>query len=217
MRTTLKMWMCLGAFTTLASGCAKQEPASAERAADAPAISPAASSTETVDAFRGDFAGALKQLFAGEGGEEGIGLIYDAGRVVVPPLNEAQVTEALTGNTLRRQEAFALHFESGGRFSGWEIKWETVDAAQCAKGEPNYELEEGTCWHHSDVKIPQGTWSVRDGMLCTQPALVTAANANECVSMFILLDDIALFDKSGKMIGKGNELVQGKHLETEMK
>jgi hypothetical protein len=163
----------------------------------------------------GKFSDALKMVLAGEGGEGGIGLSKMRNRSVsIPALKESQVSEALRGNTLRRDESYALHFDANGTFTGWEIRWDKVAVSRCTKdaGEA-YEMEDGECWHATDVKIPQGKWSTRDGMLCTEPAMARVAEGEKCVTVFLVLDDIAVFNAKGDMIGKGSELVSGKHLE----
>ncbi len=175
----------------------------------------AAQPGEKMTGVPGDFGNVLSHILAGEGGEAGIGvgkLVH--GQVSVPALNGAQITRSLSGNTLRRDHDFALHFAANGTFNGWEIVWSTVDKAKCtADDEDDYELEEGVCWHAANVKIPKGKWSVKDDRLCTEPALGRAAEGAPCVSIVFMLDSVAMFKPDGSMIGKAFEIVPDKRLE----
>ncbi len=209
-----KIWIGLGMATTLTVGHAAEPAATAANKPPAPA----AQSASQNDFPGGTFSDALRKVLAGEGGEGGIGLEYKSGTVTVPALKGAQISEALTGNTLARSSAFALHFRSGGKFSGWETKWVPVAAADCAKAgsDENYEKgDDGSCEHRVTVQVPQGTWRIAGNLLCTQPALERAAGGNECTSAFLILDNLVLFDRSGKMMGKPNELLKGPRLETQ--
>ena len=167
----------------------------------------------------GTFATALHKVLEGEGGEGGLGMTRLNRMVTIPALNGAQVWKALEGNTLRRNNAFALTF-GAGTFRGWQHRWEKVDAQRCAsakKGDPTLEMEDGECWHRLDFDIPRGTWRIEHDMLCTEPALIRVAEGQRCVSLALVLDNVALFGADGKMIGKGAELVPGEHLEPVLK
>ena len=217
MKATRKMWLCVGAFTTLAAGCSRNEQAetaaSAEPAAAAEAATAANAAAPVGDVYKGNFSGALSKLLAGEGGEEGIGTSFSNGNIVIPALNGAQITEAFTGNTLSRKGTFAVHFEAGGQMSGWEYKWEPVADALCAAKSSEYiKRDDGSCARRALFEITAGQWSVQDGKFCTVPVLTRAANGKDCVSVYVVLDDIALFAE-GAMIGKGNKLLKGKQLE----
>lgn len=163
----------------------------------------------------GNFSAALKKVLAGEGGEGGIGISKMSNQqVTIPALSGANVKEALSGNTLRQNDLFALHFRADGGFNGWEVKWEKVDKARCAAnaGNENYDVEDGVCWFATTLQ-QKGTWSTKGDQLCTQPALVAASGGSSCVSVALVLDRFALFNDKGDMIGKGNTLVPGENLE----
>jgi hypothetical protein len=181
-------------------------------AADASASDAAAGAN---DFPGGSFASALDKVLAGEGGEGGAGMSRLKRMVMIPALNGAQIEKALQGNTLRRDESFAFAFENG-TFSGWEYEWQEVEVKRCetaAKTDVTYELDEGVCWSRSDNRVSKGTWSVEQDMLCTQPALKMVTDGQRCVSLALVLDNLAVFGPDGGMIGKGADLVRGKQLD----
>jgi hypothetical protein len=164
--------------------------------------------------YPGTFASSLEHLLAGEGGEGGLGMSPLRRVVTIPALNGAQIEKVLGGNTVRRED-YAIAFDANGKFSGWEKPWEKVGADKCAaaaKSDKTYEVEHGECWHQLHVDIPAGTWKVEGDRLCTQPALRRVVAAVSCVSAALVLDRLALFDDSGKMLGKPSDLVAGKQL-----
>jgi hypothetical protein len=167
----------------------------------------------------GKFSDVLKKVLAGEGGEGGIGMSkMQGGKLTIPALSGAHIKEALSGNTLRRDNEFALHFAPQGTFKGWEIKWDEVDAARCTKDAgKEYSLEEGVCWFSTTVQYPTGTWTMQGDKLCTAPTLVTAAEDNKCVTMALILDKLAAFNDKGDMLGKGSTLLPGEKFEKSLK
>lgn len=217
MQTTRKLWLCLGAFSTLTVGCTEQKaPQSASPTGSVPATHQEGTPGRA-DLFEGDFPGAVSKLLAGEGGEGGLGTYFDKGKLVIPPLDGPQIEQALTGNTLRRKNSFAVHFEPAGKFSGLEWAFKPADPARCQNGKPpQYLSVEGTCYQRHETTVPTGSWSTRDGKLCTTPALVSAADGEECVAIHLAFNSVVLVKSGDVVVGKGNELVKGKQLESEM-
>ena len=160
----------------------------------------------------GTFESALGKILAGEGGEGGIGLSKKGDTVSIPALDEAQVKQAIGGNTLRIEHHNAYYFDKSGKGEGWEIKYSKVDVAKCGKGaDASYELEDGECWHSETVKLPASQWSVRGNKLCTVPAVGPVTGKSGCVSVFLILNNVGLFD-GDKLVGKGKTLHKGRML-----
>jgi hypothetical protein len=195
MKTTTKIWSCVGVFSTLA--------AAATTAA-----------TASPDVFKGDFKGALAKMMEGEGGEGGLGTYFAEGRMVIPPLKGAQVQEVFSGNSLRRSTHYALHFAKDGTVSGWERLSETVDKSKCTPDKaPAYAMDDGECKFRQQVQLAPTKWKVNGDKLCTQPALNRATEGTECVSVFLVLNEVALVGPGDKMIGKGSRISKGKVLD----
>ena len=69
---------------------------------------------------------------------------------------------------------------------------------------------DGVCYTYK-LFASSGSWSVRDNQLCVDVRWETGAK-NACRYVTILLDDIALFEATGKIDGKGMKLLKGKAL-----
>lgn len=156
----------------------------------------------------GTFESALGKILAGEGGEGGIGLIKKGDTVSIPALKDAQIKQAVSGNTLRVEHHSAYYLDPSGKGEGWEMKWNKVDPSKCAKDE----LEDGECWRSTTLKLPASKWSVRGNKLCTEPALAPVTGKSGCVSVYFILTNVGLYD-GDKMVGKGNSLLKGRQLE----
>lgn len=212
---TRRIWLGLTVAATASMGhaVAAQAREAAAPAFHAPTAGGESGESGGAGEGRGDFSEALARVLAGEGGEGGLGLTYQPGQISFPALTSAQITQALTGNTLRRDNFFAMHFQPGGRYTGWASSWKKVEGKRC-EGTPGreYMLEHGECYRRTDMQVPDGAWSVKDGMLCVKPALKPATGDRECASVFLVLDRVALFDGKGAMLGKGNDLVEGRQL-----
>lgn len=160
-----------------------------------------------------DFSRALDLVLAGEGGEGGLGVVYREGAISIPALSGPQIVQALSGNTLRQGDNVAAHFGGRETFSGWQVKWDEVELARCASGDPTFEKgEDGICYHRTYPAISGGTWAVRDDKVCVAAAAGSDFAAQGCLSVFLVLSDIVLFDASGKMVGKPYELLKGAKL-----
>jgi hypothetical protein len=145
----------------------------------------------------------------GEGGEGGIGLVKGAGTVSIPALDDAQITQVVSGNTLRTEHHFAYHFDKSGSAEGWEVKWEKVDASKCK----TEDLENGECWTSKTVKLPAAKWSVNGGKLCLSPGVPAVTGAGDCAEVYIILNKVGLYGSDGKLVGKGSDLHAGKKLD----
>jgi hypothetical protein len=178
----------------------------------------AVAAQDSADIPGGKFSDVLKKVLAGEGGEGGIGMSkMQNGSVTVPALKGAHVKEALSANTLRRDNEFALHFAPQGTFSGWEVKWDKVDVKRCTRDAgQEYSLEDGDCWFATTLQ-QKGTWTIEGNKLCTQPTLVTATEGNQCVTMALILDKFAAFNDKGDMLGKGSVLLPGEKFDKSLK
>ena len=165
----------------------------------------------------GGFESALGKVLAGEGGEGGAGLRKEGDTVSFPALNDEQIRRAIAGNTLRLEQHSAYHFDKSGTGQGWEMKWSQVETSKCGKGaDPSYSLENGECWRSETLKLPAAKWTVRDKKLCTDPAVLPVTGPKACASVFLILNNVALFD-GDKLIGKGNTLHAGRQLDAHPK
>jgi hypothetical protein len=165
----------------------------------------------------GTFDSALEKVLAGEGGEGGIGIVKSGANLSIPALSEAQLTRAFSDNTLRNGNNLAYHFSKNGTAEGWQVDWKQVDVAKCANNsDPSYEMDEGECWHQVTEALPAAKWTVRDSMLCLEPALTALSENGGCFSAFFVLNKVALYDAKGGMSGKGYDLHAGKQLSAKL-
>ena len=156
----------------------------------------------------GSFATALEKVFDGEGGEGGLGLVKGKSSVTVPALNDSQITRLVAGNTLRSEYHFAAYFEQGGSIEGWSTKWTEHPASDCKPAD----LDDGKCWKSVTKQLPAAKWTVRNGTLCTEPAVPSLTGDGSCASVFLVLDRVVLYDKDNKIVGKGNDAYEGREI-----
>lgn len=218
---TRKIWLGMGLATTVALQTVDATAADTKPTAAPPArtVLAAAPATEKTDYPGTTFANALQHVLAGEGGEGGMGIVYKPGSLSIPALTGPQISQALTGNTFRRDGSFAFYFNGDGTFTGWQSSWKETAATACAnaKGDKTYFVDDGQCYHRIDTDVAKGQWSVKGDTLCTKPTIEPAAGTNECTSAFLVLNSLILYSTSGKMEGKGNDLVAGRQLERKKK
>jgi hypothetical protein len=168
----------------------------------------------------GSFDTALNKIFAGEGGESGIGfspLRQQADgkwSFSVPALDGAQVKQAVSGNSLYRDHSFAIHLSPSGQYEGWQRTWRQEGLDSCpTQGSANYSYilnSHGECWVVTDQDV-QGGWTIEGDLLCFDPVPSALTNA-QCNRVSLVLNSLVLWDPDGHMIGKGNELHKGKSI-----
>lgn len=225
MLTKRKIWSSAALIATTMSavvGCSAGDDTRVPAATGTPAATDTAQPAAGEDFPGGSFEDALEHVFAGEGGEGGLGfsaLENQGGRwsFTVPALSGEQLTKALSGNSLRQEAHYAMHLEPSGQYRGWALSWEKAPMAQCPSDEgPNHSIDDGQCWVASEGEI-KGTWSVKDDTLCLSPAPEQVSGAHDCVRAALVLNDVVLFGPDGKMIGKGNNLLKGENAARERK
>lgn len=164
--------------------------------------------------FPGDLDKAITNIFGGEGGEGGAGLTPMWPSVVAPALTGADVEKVVTGNTLRTDGHVAWYFAPDRSIEGGFVEWKATGQENCpAQEDPKdvfYRGLDGVCYTYK-LYSSSGNWSVRDNQLCLDVRWETGVKA-DCRYVTILLDDIALFDATGKIDGKGMKLLKGKSL-----
>lgn len=219
MQKTSKLWFGLGVFATV-STAAVVAPAGlapiprAHAAEGSKAASAADEKAGPEVGFQGDLAHALEKIFAGEGGEGGAGLTTMWPRVSAPALTGEQIRQTVTGNTVHSGEHHALYFGKNGTVEGWYATWAKSPAAQsCPKTEiagDDFFLAGEACYLKT-VHNFSGPWQVRDHQLCATIDWM-GERKNPCWYVTLLLDRVALFQASGEIEGKGNDLKRGKVL-----
>ncbi len=164
----------------------------------------------------------LKLVFGGEGGQGGMGMGPMTNRdgtweFSVPALDGEQLKKALSENSLRSENHFALTFAPDGDYSGWSISWSKGLPAQCPtpKG-PTHGVFDGECWVGTHSKL-SGAWSVEGELLCLRPAPKAITGSEECVRAALMLDKILFFGSSGRLLGKGSTLVSGTSIARSLK
>lgn len=219
MNKSNKIWYGVGACVTLAAVATVVKQAavpysglplmSSAHAADA-----AASRKGT---FTGDLDFALDNIFAGEGGEGGAGLTPMWPTVSAPALTGPEVAKVVTGNTLQLPGHASYHFASGNVVEGSYIHWEQLGSASACPAEnvegSDYYLnpKNKICWKQ-EVLPMQGKWDIRNHQLCLNVSW-SGGKKEGCRYVTILLDNIAMFEASGEIDGKGHKLLKGKQLE----
>jgi hypothetical protein len=156
----------------------------------------------------GDFSNALSKVMMGEGGEGGIGLTKGDRTVSIPQLKDAQITQVVSGNTLRTEHHFSYYFDAAGSAEGWDTEYNKVDASQCKKED----LENGECWTSKQVQLPSSKWSVAGDKLCLDPAVPAITGSGDCAEVYLILNKVGLYGADGKLVGKGSDLYAGKQL-----
>lgn len=199
-----KVWYGIGVCASVAAVAAVSEQ---------PAAQAAAPSKGT---FIGDLDHALQNIFAGEGGEGGAGLTPLWPTVSAPALTGPEIAKVVTGNSLQLEGHFSYYFTPQQRVEGLHIDWQKMPSVEDCPKHNSEESEfylnthENVCWRSKTLPL-QGGWKIADHQLCLDVSWA-GGKQQECRYVAILLDDIALFDASGKMQGKGYQLLQGKQL-----
>ncbi|MGC1524355.1 MAG: hypothetical protein WA803_22640 [Steroidobacteraceae bacterium] len=162
----------------------------------------------------GSFNDALSRVFMGEGGQGGLGISplrndHGAWSFSVPVLNGAQLHQAITDNSLRSENHFALHFAPSGEYRGWALLWTQQPMTRCPskKGE-NYVVLERECWVATPSEL-DGKWAIDGDRLCLAPAPQAVTDGKECVRAALVLSSVVFFGDDGKMIRKGSDLRKG--------
>ena len=165
--------------------------------------------------FPGNLDKAIKNIFGGEGGEGGAGLSPMWPSVIAPALTGSDIEKVVTGNTLRTNGHVAWYFSPDKKIEGGFVQWSRAEQDKSCPAtevatDAFYRGMDGICYTYK-LYPSQGTWSVRDNQLCVNVTWNTGTK-NDCRYVTILLDDIALFDATGKIDGKGMNLLKGKSL-----
>jgi hypothetical protein len=230
MKSTTKLWYGLGvtiarAGTAAVAGTALLPAALAGPAGEAgeggqgtqPAAhgQPAGEAGESgYSSFQGDLDKAVSNIFAGEGGEGGAGLSRMWPSITIPALSSADIKKVVSGNTLRTDGHVAWYLAPDLRIEGGFVEWKATDAQSCPQQEIATDAfhrgTDGVCYTYK-LYPSKGTWSVRDNQLCVNVSWDTGAK-NDCRYVAILLEDIVLFDQTGKIDGKGMKLLKGKSI-----
>lgn len=215
MKTSTKIWFGIGAAVGVAVIAGVDSVPSAIPAARAAA----SGNTEPNDLndFSGDLGDALKKIFAGEGGEGGIGLGPMWPSVRAPALTNAQLQKVIPGNTLRNDYRTAVYYNSAGTLEGWITSYSAIAADQIDKlcTEANvaaykYYRSGSKCWERINNPL-SGSWKIANHKLCTD---ITSQGKrdSQCWHVALVLDRIALFDENGALNKLGRVLKQGKVL-----
>lgn len=198
---TMKLWSVAGAaaaLTTLAT------PAQANEAG-------AASSDPTEFAYPTGFDKALSLMMAGEGGENGIGTHKVWPTLSFPALTTAQITKAVSGNSLVIPYHYTHQYSPDGKVGGYFIRYDPVDVKKCPKTEipgDGYLLFDGVC--SAQVNEPvTGTWKAQDNKLCVDIGWGASGKIDGCFTMFFVMDSVALVKPDGTVSGKAHALKKG--------
>lgn len=223
MRTSGKIWYGLGACVSVAAvaAVATQVNGSVElplvASAQAAATAAASKDARPKGTFVGDLDSALANIFAGEGGESGAGLTPMWPSVTAPALTGAEITRVVAGNTLQLPGHVSYYFTKSNSVEGRYIHWDQLPSVSACPAQNveggDYYLNPTTnvCWKQTILPL-QGTWAVKSHQLCLDVSW-SGGKKQDCRYVTILLDNIAMFDASGVIDGKGHKLFQGKKLE----
>lgn len=226
MKNTTRLWQGIGACVTLAAGVAAIDGSSNVQTLSLIPAAQAGEGNESGEAgeggeqgsvkgtFQGDLNKAMENIFAGEGGEGGAGLSPMWPTLTVPALTDAEIRKVVTGNTLSMEGHVNYYFTAAGAVEGNHTDWEKLaDAKQCPKREvetDNLYLNGDTCWKATVLPL-KGAWTTKNHQLCINVTW-TGGSKNDCRYLAILLDDVAFFDATGHIDGKGHKLLKGKDL-----
>ncbi len=199
---TMKLWSAAGAaaaVTTLAAPAMADGPAPAT-----------ADPTEYV--YPAGFDKAVSLMLAGEGGENGTGVQKVWPTLSVPALTTAQISKALTGNSLVIPYHYTHQYSADGSVGGYFIRYDPVDVKKCPKVEvPNdgFLLYEGVC--SAQVKEPvTGSWKSTDNKLCVDIKWgAKGEKIDGCYNMFFVMDSVAMVKSDGTVSGKAHALKKG--------
>ena len=197
----MKLWSVAGAaaaVTTLAAPALAEGPA--PKTADP---------TEFV--YPTGFDKALSLMMAGEGGENGIGVHKVWPTLSVPALTTAQISKAVTGNSLVIPYHYTHQYGADGKVGGYNIRYDPIDVKKCPKKEipgDGFLLYEGVC--SAQVNEPvTGTWKAEDNKLCVDISWAGKPQVTGCYNMFFVMDSVAMVKPDGTVSGKAHALKQG--------
>jgi CubicO group peptidase (beta-lactamase class C family) len=125
-------------------------------------------------------------------------------------LDEQKMKQALIGNTVLREEHFALYFKAQGEVAGWERNWQEVAASHCPTDEGvDYARDLGTCWV-GPLEVLEGlTWRIDKNRLCLSRPVQQVTGADSCVTVALTADRIVFISATGEPIERGNLLAKG--------
>lgn len=178
----------------------------------------AASAASAADEFTGgtlDY--ALEKVFAGEGGEGGVGFTKMNRSFSVPALTESQLRQVFSGNTLAAKGRVSAHLRADGTIDGWfSIDEEVKPFSRCPKENfsgDNMFVHDGQCMHRSFEQFKAAKWSIKGDQLCVPNSVGFAeAPGAGCYYAALVLNNVVLFGEDGKMVGKGRDLSKGKNV-----
>lgn len=192
---TVKIWSAIGAFAVTGAAVAATPP------------------VNTADEFpNGTLDKALDKVFAGEGGEGGLGFTKMTRSFSVPALSENQLRAVFTGNTLGLPRKIAAFLRSDGKIEGWyAINTPVTPVERCANQDFNatylYMTHAGQCMHRSFAQFKTETWSIKGDQICLPESVGLGTG---CYNAALVLNNVVLFDEGGNMVNKGRELAKGK-------
>lgn len=213
MNKSNKIWYGIGTCITLAAAMAVEPSGALLPMSSAHAADKAAPAKGT---FVGNLDTALENIFAGEGGEGGAGITPMWPTVTAPALTGPEIARVVTGNTLQLPEHASYYFSGRNVVEGLYIHWDQLPSASSCPAEnvedSDYYLnpKDQICWKRNALPM-QGKWEIRNHQLCLDVSW-SGGKKQDCRYLTILLDDIAMFDASGQIDGKGHKLLQGKQL-----
>lgn len=197
---TIKLWSA-AASTMAAAGMSL--PA---EAADAPTISDPA---EFV--YPSGFDKALSLMFAGEGGENGIGTHKVWPTLSFPALNTEQISKAVSGNSLVIPYHYTHQYSPDGKVGGYNIRYDPIEVNKCPKTEipgDGYLLYDGVCSAQVQEKVT-GSWKSENNQLCVDIDWAGKSQIKGCYTMFFIMDSVALVKPDGTVSGKAHALKKG--------
>lgn len=192
---TMKLWSA----TAVAAATALGAPAMAQEAP-----------TPAESVYPTGFAKAVSLMLAGEGGEGGLGMHKVWPTLSVPALNEAQIRQALPGNSLTMPYHYTIQLGASGSVGGYNIKYVPVELKRCPKTEVPGDgllLYEGVCSQQINEPIT-GTWKIADNRLCLD-ARWDSDKVAQCFNVFFMLDSVALVSEDGSLWHKAHKLKAG--------
>jgi len=216
MRTTRRIWGGLAAVFSMPA--LSQAPAPTAPPTTAPH---AALASRPADVFyHGStherdvpFARALQKMLSGEGGEGGIGFSASGPDFKVQALDEQQLRMALVGNTVRKDQAVAIHFRADGTVQGWKRDWSKAPTSQCPTplGE-DHEIDKGECYTAA-VNPIVGPYAIRGNQVC-MPAYSGRKEDGQACYYFAFVTRYVMIGDGKRTYGSGKELAIGRVLDT---
>lgn len=220
MRSTRRVWAGLAVVASTPLAAQGQAPA-AGATAPAGAAPVAMAAPRPADfTYHGNqhqrdypFAKALQKQLAGEGGEGGIGFSASGPDFRAPALDADQLRMALVGNTVRKDQAVALHFHPNGTVQGWKRDWSKAEMSQCPTplGE-DHEIENGVCYT-AVVNPIAGRYAIRGNQVC-MPAYSGKPQDGEACYYFAFVTKFVMIGDGKRTYGSGKDLVVGRVLDT---